>query len=140
MTTRPAIPVAVRSKFDAYPAGTRRYLLRLRTLIYRVAATEKDIGDIVETLKWGQPSYRPKRHVGTTLRIDQHLGERDVAIYFHCRSRLGDIFHERFHTQLNGLSHRHIQLCVNEPMPVGVLEECVLLAFTYHKRKRESAL
>ena len=43
--------------FDSYPESIRLKLMFLRQLIFEVAAENKTIGKIEETLKWNEPSY-----------------------------------------------------------------------------------
>ncbi len=47
---------AVADVFNNYPPEMRKKLLFLRALIFETAA-ELDVGEIEETLKWGEPSY-----------------------------------------------------------------------------------
>jgi hypothetical protein len=43
------------------PDPARRTLLLVRDLIFTTATDLEDVGEINETLKWGQPSYVPAR-------------------------------------------------------------------------------
>jgi hypothetical protein len=47
--------------FDALPDPARQTLLLVRDLIFTTAIDLEDVGEIYETLKWGQPSYVPAR-------------------------------------------------------------------------------
>ena len=47
----------VAAVFDAYPKSIKAKLLRLRRMIFEVAARTPEVGPLEETLKWGQPSY-----------------------------------------------------------------------------------
>jgi len=92
MTALPPIAdPAVAAAIARHPPAVRAALLELRALILETAAGLAEVGPVVETLKWGQPAYLPKRpRVGTTLRIDALKGRADgVALLFHCQSRLG---------------------------------------------------
>lgn len=56
--------------FDSYPEEMRVKLLFLRRLIYETAASLEEVGELEETLKWGEPSYlTPKSKSGSTIRI-----------------------------------------------------------------------
>ncbi len=58
--------------FERYPADIRERLLTIRSLIAETATQRDDIGELEETMKWGQASYLTKRpKTGTTLRIDR---------------------------------------------------------------------
>jgi hypothetical protein len=56
--------------FEAYPAPTRRGLLRLRQLIFDTAA-KAGVGRLEETLRWGEPAYVTTTGGGSTIRIDR---------------------------------------------------------------------
>ncbi len=60
----------VEAAFHVFPSAVRKKLLRLRRLIFDVANKTEGVGEIEETLKWGQPSYlTPQSKSGSTIRI-----------------------------------------------------------------------
>ncbi len=75
-------------RFSAIAAPERATLLALRDRIFATAAADVAIGTLVETLKWGQPSYqtvRPKS--GTPIRLG--VGKSgDPALFVHCQTTL----------------------------------------------------
>jgi hypothetical protein len=54
--------------FASYPKPIQKKLMHLRQLILDTAKYSEDIGDLEETLKWGEPSYLANG--GSTIRID----------------------------------------------------------------------
>src|SRR6266702_3123193 len=63
---------AVDAVFNAYPKPIKARLLALRRLIFDTAKTTKGVGALLETLKWGQPSYlTAETKSGSTIRIDE---------------------------------------------------------------------
>ena len=52
--------IDVKEKFDSYPADARKLLLEIRGAIITTAAQE-GVGNLIETLKWGEPSYIAKK-------------------------------------------------------------------------------
>lgn len=44
-------------KFANYPSKIRTKLLSLRELIFEVASKTKEVGELEETFRWGEPSY-----------------------------------------------------------------------------------
>ncbi|MHA7131098.1 hypothetical protein [Algoriphagus namhaensis] len=54
---KPFIEKAVQSAFGSYPSVARKRLLELRILILSVAGEDPEGCNVVETLKWGEPSY-----------------------------------------------------------------------------------
>ncbi len=70
LIVRPIMNPDVAAVFNAYPPKFRRGLLALRDLILETAEATEGVGEIQETLKWGEPAYLPvKRGIGTTIRI-----------------------------------------------------------------------
>jgi len=50
----------VEEKLAYYPAEVRKRLNEIRELIF-VVADEERIGEVIENLKWGEPSYSVKK-------------------------------------------------------------------------------
>jgi hypothetical protein len=81
---------AVADVFKQYPFDIHKKLLFLRRLILETAA-ELDVGEIEETLKWGEPSYLAKQ--GSTIRMDWKPRDPEhYALYFNCKTTLVETF------------------------------------------------
>ena len=125
---------AVRAVFDAYPPKLRADLLALRALILDTAAKTDGVGPLVETLKWGQPSYL---RIGTTVRIDALKDRPDgYALFVHCQSRLADAFRQLYPDQFTFDGNRALLFTTGQPRPDDALKHCIALALTHHLRKR----
>jgi hypothetical protein len=62
----------VAAVFNSYPQNIRTKLMFLRQLILETAASTEGVGELEETLKWGEPSYlTSKTKSGSTIRIDR---------------------------------------------------------------------
>lgn len=133
-------PPDVAAAFAAFPDASRQQLLALRDLILETAAALPEVGEIEETLKWGEPSYLPKANrVGTTVRIAWKEKTPDqVAMYVHCQTNLVDTFRTRF-PELRCDGNRAVLFDVGAPLPVDALAACVEMALTYHLTKRRRA-
>ena len=131
--------VRVAALFKAYPAGVRARLMALRALVFDVAARTEGVRRLLETLKWGQPSYLTEETgSGTTVRIDR-LKDRDgYAIYFHCQSGLVDAFRAIYPDTFTYEGKRAIVFDTTDRVPGRQLRHCVALALTHHARKRSS--
>jgi hypothetical protein len=129
---------AVDGVFDAYPKPVKAKLLALRRLILDTAKTTQGVGELEETLKWGQPSYlTTESKSGSTVRIDQVKAEAgQVAVYFHCQTNLVETFRELY-PKLNYSGNRAILLDAADKLPEAELRHCVGLALTYHLGKRK---
>ena len=123
----------VKAKFEAYPENVRAHLLDLRQLIMAVAADE-NLGDVEESLKWGQPSYRTKD--GSPLRIDwKPKVPEEYAMYFNCSTRLVDTFRELHRDELQFQENREITFNLGENLPEQAVRQCISIALKYHKVK-----
>ncbi|WP_230657636.1 DUF1801 domain-containing protein [Psychrobacter sp. I-STPA10] len=124
------ISAEVLSVIEGYPDKIRDRLLEIRELVYQVANEREEIGPLMETLKWSQPSFLTEvSGSGTTVRIDRHT-DNEVAIFFHCQTSLVETFRELL-PELNYLKNRAIILNVNEPLPVDEVKVCLDMALTY---------
>ena len=88
MQTNADMPADVAGAFEALSDDALPRLLSIRDLIFKVAADTDGVGEIVETLKWGQPSYltvRPKS--GSTVRLGVSKDGRP-ALFCHCQTTL----------------------------------------------------
>jgi hypothetical protein len=124
--------------FDAFPKATRAKLLALRKLIVDTAAKTEGVGELEETLKWGQPSYlTTETKSGSTIRIDGIKGDDTrCAVYFICHTNLVEKFRELYGDRLHFEGNRGIMLSVKEPLPADDLGHCIAMALTYQLDKR----
>ena len=137
---RPFEDAAVRKVFAAYPLRLRADLLGLRALIFDTAHATKDVGALIETLKWGQPAYVPSTpRTGTTVRIDALKSpETKYAIFFHCQTTLVPTFRELYADRFSFQGDRAIVFSPGEKVPQEALRHCIALALTYHLRPRRN--
>lgn len=131
---------AVAAVFDQYSEPTRAALLVLRDLVFQTAAETDGVGKVLETLKWGQPSYltsKPKS--GTTIRLGENATEDgDYAMFVHCQTNLVSQWREHY-PELHYSSTRALNLNSRAKLPVDAVKHCIALALTYHKRKTVDA-
>lgn len=133
---------SVKEIFDTYPDKIRPKLLDLRQLIIDTVMVNPEIGEIEETLKWGEPSYLPKKsNKGTTLRIDwKHNNPNHYAMYFNCRTSLIENIKARYGTTFKTIGHRAILFSLTETLPKKALGDCIYMALTYHLLKKKGEL
>ena len=142
MTKRKNIEDAeVAAVFDAYPGEIKPKLMFLRQLIFDVASRTNGVGELEETLKWGQPSYlTTQTRSGSLVRIDQIKSqEGKYAMYFHCQTTLVDTFKEMYRGQFEFGGNRSIVFRVKDKVPVKELSHCISMALTYHLNKRKNS-
>jgi len=120
--------------FQSYPKNIRTKLLQLRQLVFETAAETEGVGEVEETVKWGEPSYAVKG--GSTIRMDwKSKNPGHYAMYFHCKTRLIDTFKEVYGDQFDFEGNRAILFDVHNKVPVEALKHCISLSLTYHRRK-----
>jgi hypothetical protein len=119
----------IQIKFDRYPEHITPLMLGLRDLMFNVAEN-LDLGEVKETLKWGEPSYLVKN--GSAVRMDwKPKSPGQYFLFFHCRTRLVDTFRELYSDSLEFQGNRAIVLSVNTRLPETTVRHCVELAFRY---------
>jgi hypothetical protein len=124
----------VAAVFRSYPRGVAAKLRALRRLILEVAAVTEGVGEVQESLRWGQPSYLTARpRSGSTIRIDRVKSRPGrYAMYFHCQTTLVDTFRRHYPSTFRYEGNRAIVFDESDEVPVGALRRCIALALTYH--------
>ena len=114
----------------------------LRRLIFDTASATEGVGELEETLKWGQPSYlTTESKSGITVRIDRVQSDHgQYAMYFNCQTTLIETFQELYPNELKYGGNRSIIFNENDEIPEEELQHCISLALTYHLRKGRSYL
>ncbi len=127
---------AVENTFNAYPEMVKQKLLFFREIIFQTANDSEEIGNIEETLKWGDPSYLtylPKS--GTTIRLSRVRADNEkYAISVHCQTSLVPEFKE-IYPELEYDGNRSLILNINSELPVAKVKHFIFSALTYHHRK-----
>jgi hypothetical protein len=137
--TQPITNSEVAAVFEAYPPKIRRKLLALRELILDVAASTEGVGEVEETLKWGEPAYLTSAtKSGATIRIDwKPRAPAQYAMYLHCQTDLVANFRAMFSETLEFEGNRSIVLDEEAELPVEPLSFCIAAALRYHLDKKE---
>ncbi len=124
----------VAAVFASYPKNMRKHLMYLRQLVFDAALETDGVGEIEETLKWGEPSYLVKG--GSTIRMDWKKKNPDYyAVYFNCKTSLIDTFKELYRDKFKFEGNRVIIFSEHDQVPDKALKHCFSLSLTYHKIK-----
>jgi hypothetical protein len=117
------------------PAQTA--LWRCRALYHQIAG-EMDVGPLDETLKWQQPSWRPKRpRTGSTLRMSWQAAAPDTLNFFvDCKTDLAARMQSLYPDIGTNDGQRKITLPLTRPLPESALMYLAEMTFTYHRAKR----
>lgn len=126
--------------FETYPEEIKSKLMLLRQLIFDVASRTDGVGELEETLKWGQPSYlTTQTKSGSLVRIDQIKSqEGKYAMFFHCQTTLVDTFKEMYRGKFEFGGNRSLIFSVKDKVPVKELSHCISMALTYHLNGRKN--
>ncbi len=123
----------IKECFEEYPESARFRLEELRRLVFKVAS-ELELGEVEESLKWGEPSYCTE--MGTPIRMDWKLkSPNHYYLFFHCQTKLIDTFRELYGEVLEFQGNRAIVLSLLKPLPEPAIKHCFELALTYQQRK-----
>jgi hypothetical protein len=124
--------------FDNYPSNVKKKLLELRDLIFSIASKTHGVGNLTETLKWGQPSYLTQEtKTGTTLRIDKVKKSFDkYVIYVHCQTTLIESFRKKYKKEFQFDGNRGIIFNISDNIPKEKISEFIKSALTYQKRTK----
>ena len=125
--------------FDRYPRKMKQKLMKLRQLIFDVAAKTKNVCALEETLRWGEPAYlTAQTKSGSLIRIDIKKSDPSkYAMYFHCQTSLVDTFRTIFPDTFCYEKNRAIIFDENDHVPINELRACVAMALTYHATKKK---
>ena len=107
----------------------------LRALIFETARETEGVGDLAESLKWGEPSFTPKKpRVGSSVR----LAIRDddtVAMLFICHTNLVDRFRELYADSFAFEGNRALLFKTGDTIPTAETKHCIAMALTYFRNK-----
>lgn len=128
----------VAAVFDTYPKKIKKKLMFLRQLIFDTAVSLDEIGELEETLKWGEPSYlTPESKSGSTIRIAwKESQEEQYSIFFKCTANLVPVFKEKYPQKFKFGGNRSINFNLKDDVPIKELKQCIALALTYHRNKK----
>jgi hypothetical protein len=137
MTVHRVSDPAVKAAFASYPQEIGDALRDLRATILDVADAVKTIGSIEESLKWGQPAYRPiGARVGTTIRVGpMPKSDSEYALFFHCQTTLAEDFEELYPGVFRIVDNRALVFSLGDVPPDLPLRHCIAIALTYHLRE-----
>jgi hypothetical protein len=127
----------VRRAFDAVSPNARKPMLELRGLIFDKASALPEVGELEETLKWGEPAYiTSQTKSGSLVRLGWKAKDpTNIRVLFHCQTNLIETFRTLFADELVFEGNRAIVLKVNAPLPKPALRLCIEAALTYRLSK-----
>ena len=127
----PPCPPQVTAAFDRVDPSARSVLYEIRDAIFKAHSNTKDVGELVEDLRWGQPSYLTENpQTGSTIRLGVVKSGRP-ALFCHCGTNLIDTFRERYRDVFNFEGKRALIPVADISSVREELAHCIALALTY---------
>jgi hypothetical protein len=128
----PFSDVRVERAFAAFAQHQRSGLMAIRELIFDVGQQTRGVGEIEETLKWGQPAYlTPQTKSGTTIRLGATKSGQ-LAVYTHCQTTIMSEFQSIFPDQFDYEGNRAVHFRSADTAALDSLTLLVRRALTYH--------
>jgi len=130
LTSQPEVEV----RFDKYEPEFFHKLYALRQLIIDTAKENEDVTKLLETLKWGEPSYIANK--GTTIRINQHSKDKSqYGMYFQCSSMMIPTIKEVHGSTFKYDGNRAILFDLEDELPMDEIKDCINMGLNYHSVK-----
>lgn len=109
--------------------------------VFHDIAAQNALGPLDETLKWGKPSWRPKRpRTGSTLRMDwQPNAPHRLSLFVDCKTDLAARMADLYADVLTNDGRRAMGLALTAPLPEQAIAHLAQMTFTYHLKKTAAA-
>ena len=128
-------PDAVHAALSRYPAKVSQQLLQLRKLVIQTHSKTASVGELVEGLRWGQPSYMTRKpETGTAIRLGMSKCGRP-AMFFHCQTTLIATIRSHYLPVFDFEGNRALVLSSSLGSTKAELTHCIQLALTYKVTK-----
>ncbi len=107
--------------------------------VFLDAARAADVGPLAESLKWGQPAWRPVTpRMGSTLRMDWDAGQPgQLALFVDCKTDLAARMRDLYPDLPGNDGQRRIGFDLEAPLPEQAIAHLATMTFGYHRAKRQ---
>ena len=120
--------------FHSYPNEVRSRMFAIRDIVFTTAQNLGLEKDLIESLKWGEPSYSCSK--GSTLRIDwKEKDSTHYHIFFHCQTALIETFRKIYPNDFEYEGNRAIRIAIESDPDLAKLSHCIGLSLRYHLLK-----
>jgi hypothetical protein len=130
-------PAPLLGRIATWPATAQAAGWHCRTLFHDVAKA-RGVGPLAESLKWGQPAWRPRRpRTGSTLRMDWSAQTPDrLNLYVDCKTDLARRLSELHPECPFNDGQRQLAFDLAAPLPDGAIAALAGMTFCYHLDRR----
>ena len=131
----PALPTAFKDATAAWSKNAQTCFHDMRGIILKTASELPDL-TLLETLKWGQPSWLPDRpRIGSTLRAGwSEAHPSRMSLYVHCQTTLAETMRNLYPDSFTYEGNRALHMDMTAPLPEQAIAHCASLTLTYHRR------
>ena len=107
-----------------------------RAIFHDVAGTA-GIGHLDESLKWGQPAWRPTRpRQGSTLRANwSEKSPQTLALFVDCKTTLAATMRDIYPSDFVYESNRALHMRLDADLPAQAIDPLARLTFTYPRNR-----
>ena len=128
-------PKFIKAIINEYPTGIQRKILELRTLIYKTANDTEGCGQILESLKWNEPSYATRPKTGAPIRLAWHAKRPDeFGLYVPCQTSLIRSFKNKYPKKFTYDGTRGIIFSKSDDVSDKAVKDFMQMALTYYKK------
>ena len=123
--------------FNHFSSDIRSHLLALRELIFKTATSINGCGEVVESLKWGQPSYATiNPESGTPLRLGAPKSAPGCyALYVPCQTNLIESIRLIYPDEFRFEGNRALIIDPRTPCSPDAISHCLEMALMYHMKR-----
>ena len=133
----PPLPDAFHVRIADWPDAASQRFRQIREVVLQ-AATDMEIGAIDESLKWGEPAWRPRKpRQGSTLRCSWSGRLPDqIGLFVDCKTTLGETMRTLYPAEFRHENNRALRLDLTATLPRDAIDHLARLVFAYHRRPR----
>ena len=133
-------PAPLLERIATWSDGAQQALWTCRALFHTVAE-ERGVAPLTESLKWGQPAWRPRQpRTGTTLRMDWTQADpAHLMLHVDCKTMLAARMRTLYPDLPDNDGRRRIAVALDRPLPEQALAHLAEMTFTYHRARRAAA-
>tara|TARA_R110002094_G_scaffold33089_2_gene45608 strand:+ start:2474 stop:2896 length:423 start_codon:yes stop_codon:yes gene_type:complete len=133
-------PAPLLDHIATWSGPAQRRLWACRALFHDIARN-RDLGALDETLKWGQPSWRPRRpRTGSTLRVGWDASDpSNLAFFVDCKTDLAARMHDIYPNLSGNDGRRRIAVDLAAPFHEQAIAHLAEMTFSYHLSRRQTA-
>lgn len=126
------MPSAFLDTIVRWPNPAQERFVAMRGIILRAG---QGAGRIGESLKWGEPAWRPVRpRQGSTLRLNWSPGQDDtMSLFVNCRTTLVETMRDIYPDSFVFDGNRALRLPLAGALPENAIDHLARLTFNYHR-------